>query len=131
MPLSSQAAASSSLIGREAFEMSVCPWQNTSKPPPVPEVPTDTLTPGCSPAKSSPAAAVSGWTVDEPSTRTSPDSESPPVASCSLLPPQADSPRAMTSAAGTAVRRTLRRVIDVVFTTAKLGSDRESTTERR
>ena len=34
--------SSSSLIGREASEMSVSPLQNFSKPPPVPEKPTDT-----------------------------------------------------------------------------------------
>ena len=44
-PFSSQTgASSSSLIGREALEMSVSPAQNFSKPPPVPEVPTETLT---------------------------------------------------------------------------------------
>ena len=49
-PASSQAATSSSLMGREALEMSVWPWQNFSKPPPVPEVATETLTPGASSA---------------------------------------------------------------------------------
>ena len=67
MPLASQAAFSSSSIGREASEMSVSPSQNFSKPPPVPEVPTVTWTPGCSSWKSSAAAVVSGATVLEPS----------------------------------------------------------------
>ena len=38
--------SSSSLIGREASEMSVSPAQNFSKPPPVPDVPTVILTSG-------------------------------------------------------------------------------------
>ena len=41
--LSSQAAISSSSIGREASEMSVSPAQNFSKPPPVPDSETDDL----------------------------------------------------------------------------------------
>ncbi len=76
--------------------MSVSPVQNFSKPPPVPEVPTVTLTPGCSSLKSSAAAVVSGATVLEPSTLTLPDSslELPPLplsaaASVLLSPPQA------------------------------------------
>jgi len=59
------------LIGRDALEISVSPAQNFLKPPPVPEVPTETLTLGFSALNSSPAAAASGATVDEPSTRTS------------------------------------------------------------
>lgn len=42
MPSFSHAADSSSLMGREASEMSVWAPQNFSKPPPVPEKPTDT-----------------------------------------------------------------------------------------
>ena len=57
--------------------MSVWPWQNFSKPPPVPEVPTETLTSG-SPPEELAAAAVSGWTVDEPSARTWPEACPPP-----------------------------------------------------
>ena len=53
-------ASSSSLIGREASEMSVSPAQNFSKPPPVPEVPTEIWTSGFCPWNCS--AAV--W--DEP-----------------------------------------------------------------
>jgi hypothetical protein len=44
------------LIGREASEMSVSPAQNFSKPPPVPEMPTEILTSGFSSLKSSAAA---------------------------------------------------------------------------
>ena len=75
--------------------MSVSPAQNFSKPPPVPEVPTVTLTPACSSLKSSAAAVVSGATVLEPSTLTAPDSlllplPSPALAVSVLLsPPQA------------------------------------------
>ena len=46
IPLASHSVASSSLIGREALEMSVSPAQNDLKPPPVPEVATVTLTSG-------------------------------------------------------------------------------------
>ena len=119
MPISSQSAASSSLIGRDALEMSVSPAQKTLKPPPVPDVPTETLTPGSCILKSSPAAAVSGWTVDDPSTTTSPDtpvaspvgdSAPPPVASgaaASFPPPQAV--RARTRAAAGAAAKTMLR----------------------
>ena len=44
-PFFSQIVASSSSIGREAFERSVSPRQNRSKPPPVPEMPTVTFAP--------------------------------------------------------------------------------------
>ena len=67
MPLAAQAAFSSSLIGREAFEIWVWPSQNFLKPPPVPEVPTVMLTPVFSVMNSSAAAEVSGPTVLEPS----------------------------------------------------------------
>ena len=43
MPLSSNFFFSSSLIGLEAFEKSVSPEMNFSNPPPVPEVPDDTV----------------------------------------------------------------------------------------
>src|SRR5690606_33014669 len=77
MPLASQAAFSSSLIGREASEMSVSPLQNFSKPPPVPDVATVTLTLGCCSAKSSAAAVDRGATVLEPSILTDPLSSDP------------------------------------------------------
>ena len=48
-PASAQrGTSSSSSIGRDAFEMSVSSAQKRSKPPPVPDVPTSTLTFGCS-----------------------------------------------------------------------------------
>src|SRR3712207_9345925 len=59
--------SSSSLIGREASEMSVSPAQNFSKPPPVPEVPTVILTLGFWALNSSAAACANGATVEEPS----------------------------------------------------------------
>ena len=46
IPASAQAFFSSSLMAREAFEMSVSPAQNFLKPPPVPLVPTVTRWPG-------------------------------------------------------------------------------------
>ena len=85
--------------------MSVSPAQNFSKPPPVPLVPTETSTSGSCSLNSSPAAAVSGWTVDEPSTRTSPEMPSPlpPVAlsesESGFWPPQPASTRVLPSAA--------------------------------
>ncbi len=78
MPFSSHTGtSSSSLIGREALEMSVSPMQNFSNPPPVPEVPTETLTALFSCENSSPAAEVMGSTVEEPSVTTSPLAPSP------------------------------------------------------
>ncbi len=60
--------ASLIFIGREASDRSISPLQKRWKPPPVPEMPTVTLTPPA-PAlrKSSAAAVVYGPTVDEPS----------------------------------------------------------------
>ena len=68
-----QAATSSCLIAREASEMSVSPLQNSSKPPPVPDVPTVMFTPEFSPLKASAAAEVRGPTVEEPSIVMSPE----------------------------------------------------------
>jgi hypothetical protein len=48
------------LIGRDAFETSVSPAQNFSKPPPVPDWPTEILTSGFSSLKSSAAAWAKG-----------------------------------------------------------------------
>ena len=53
-------ASSSGLIGREASEMSVSPAQNFSKPPPVPDWPTEIFTSGLSSLKSSAAAWANG-----------------------------------------------------------------------
>ena len=72
IPLALHAAASSSLIGLDASEMSVSPAQNFWKPPPVPAVATVTLTPGSTERNRSAAASLSGATVDDPSTVTVP-----------------------------------------------------------
>jgi hypothetical protein len=66
-PLSRQAIASEGRIGREAFERSVSPRQNRSKPPPVPEMPTVIRTPRFFFWKPSAAAEVYGPSVLEPS----------------------------------------------------------------
>src|SRR3712207_9154882 len=111
-----QRSISSCSIGREALEMSVCPWQNFSNPPPVPAVPTETLTSGDSSRKTSPAEEVSGSTVEEPSTTTSPDALVPPLDSPSLdapllWPPQAARPAPRTRTAGAARAGRSLRVI--------------------
>src|SRR5919108_314836 len=86
--------SSSSLIGREASEMSVSPAQNFSKPPPVPEVPTVIFTPGFSPWKFSAAASAKGATVLDPSILMVPDSS--PVLALALPPPlSSSSPQAV------------------------------------
>ena len=46
IPLLWQVAYSEDLIARDAFARSISPRQNFSKPPPVPEMPTVTRTPG-------------------------------------------------------------------------------------
>ena len=81
-PFCSQAAFSSSSIGRDAFEMSVSPAQKRSKPPPVPETPTVICTPEFSCWKRSAARVVNGPTVLEPSAWMRPErlSDPPPVA---------------------------------------------------
>ena len=68
MPAALQSSISFFRIGREASEMSVSPRQNFLKPPPVPEMPTVTLTaPFLDFWKSSATASVIGNTVLEPS----------------------------------------------------------------
>ena len=67
MPFSCAEAASLSLMGLEASEMSVSPTTNLLKPPPLPEIPTFTRTSGATPLKSSATASVIGATVLEPS----------------------------------------------------------------
>ena len=54
--------------------MAVSPLQNFWKPPPVPEMPTVTLTFVCALLNSSATASVIGKTVLEPSIRTEPES---------------------------------------------------------
>ncbi len=55
-----QSTSSSSLIGREASEMSVSPAQNFSKPPPVPDWPTEICTPLFCDMNCSAAACANG-----------------------------------------------------------------------
>ena len=121
MPASSQmGASSSSSIGREASEMSVSPAQNFSKPPPVPEVPTVTFTPGCSSLKNSAAAVVSGATVLEPSTFTEPEiSFEPPLPSLAAASELLSPPHALSRSAPTA-KGTARREIRMSFTGVSL-----------
>src|SRR5215207_7161962 len=82
--------------------MSVSPAQNFSKPPPVPEVPTVTLTSGFSALNCSAIASDSGPTVLEPSTRISPDRLPPLPPSSSSSPPQAATPKARIADAASA-----------------------------
>ena len=66
MPLSEHFWISSPLIGREALEIWISPLQNSSNPPPVPEIATFTSASDSS-ANSSAIAWVIGKTVDDPS----------------------------------------------------------------
>src|SRR5215213_3628898 len=90
-------ASSSSLIGREALEMSVSPAQNFSKPPPVPDSPIEMSTPEFSPLNCSAAACAKGKTVDEPSILMLPDRLlSPDPSLLDESSPQAATPNART-----------------------------------
>ena len=86
IPFSAQSAASSSLIKREAFEASVSPLQNFSKPPPVPEMLTETRTPGLTSMNNSAATSEAGPTVEEPSITIEPVSSA--VVSSVVEPPE-------------------------------------------
>src|SRR4051812_4372785 len=91
--------SSGSSIGREASEMSVSPAQNFSKPPPVPDSPTEMSTPEFSPLNCSAAACANGKTVEEPSILMLPDRLAPvELLSLSEEPPspQAETPSART-----------------------------------
>ena len=132
MPASAQSAASSSLIGREASEMSVSPAQKRSKPPPVPEIPTVRTTPEFSAPNSSAAAVVSGPTVLEPSASTEPESSSagasvsagasagavavasPPLSSSELPQPVAIAATETATSASRSSRRTWRSAIPLL-----------------
>ena len=74
MPFWAANSRSESLIGREASEITVSPAVNFLNPPPVPEMPTGIWTCGCSFRKSSAAATVTGYTVEDPSMTISPES---------------------------------------------------------
>src|SRR4029450_5070100 len=112
MPLAAQACFSSSLMAREASEMSVSLLQNLVKPPPVPEVPTVTLTPDSCLLNSSVIASLIGATVEEPSITMLPERLDPPVPPASSSPPQAVATRAMARVRPSSqVRRRVRCVI--------------------
>src|SRR5687768_6900283 len=67
MPVLPHAVTSEAEIGRDAFEISVSPRQNFSKPPPVPDRPTVTRKPRLIFWNSSANASVTGKTVLDPS----------------------------------------------------------------
>ena len=80
MPPSSQAAISSSLIGREASVMSASPAQNVAKPSPGARTfDGDGELATVSSTASSPTRMLIGSTVDEPVTKTSPPASSTAV----------------------------------------------------
>ena len=83
IPFSAAAVASSSLIGRDASEMSVSPVVNRLKPPPVPDTPTFTRTSGCILPNSSATASDTGNTVLDPSISIVRDSPASPQAASS------------------------------------------------
>src|SRR3989304_736947 len=74
MLLLAQRLFSESAIDLDASLMSVSPAQNFLKPPPVPLIPTVTLTLGYFFWNSSPTASLMGNTVLEPSALTVPES---------------------------------------------------------
>jgi|SRR5687768_9846726 hypothetical protein len=80
MPAAPQADISVLLMGRDALLISVSPRQNFWKPPPVPEMPTVTLTSLPAFLNSSATASLIGNTVLEPSSVTLavPDDAPPP-----------------------------------------------------
>ena len=84
IPAALHTAASLSLIGRDASEMSVSPAQKVLNPPPVPLVRTVIRTPEFSFWKSPAASVMSGATVLEPSRRMVP--VSPPAVAAGSLP---------------------------------------------
>ena len=110
MPFSAHVAASSSLIAREASEMSVSPAQNRANPSPVPGPSTEMFTSGSTSLNSSWTRTEIGSTVDEPEITMSPDRPPPSAGSSagssaagssavsSSSPPQAASTRAAATA---------------------------------
>ena len=83
MPAAWHSAASSSLILREASEMSVSPAQNFLKPSPVPGPSIVYLKSGLLAASASATPVEIGSTVDEPETLIEPVT-APPVAALAL-----------------------------------------------
>src|SRR5690242_18852987 len=101
MPAAWQVAASSSLILRDASEMSVSPAQNFLKPSPVPGPSTVYLKSGLLAASASATPVEIGSTVDEPETRIEPLT-GPPAAALPLAPALAPSLAAGALSAGAA-----------------------------
>src|SRR6185369_12682548 len=87
IPAFLQASISVALIGRDASLMSVSPRQNFWNPPPVPEMPTVTFTPGLAFWKSSATASVIGNTVLDPSIWMTDGAAAVFVSVLALLPP--------------------------------------------
>ena len=85
-PAFAHASVSVALIGREASLMSVSARQNFWKPPPVPEMPTVTRTPGLAFWNSSATASLTGKTVLDPSSVTT-EGAAEPAADGDWLPP--------------------------------------------
>src|SRR5687768_5183010 len=77
MPFSAQVCVSVSLMGRDASETSVVPSQKSEKPSPVPGPSTTKPKSGLAALKSSETACETGWTVDEPETKISPETVAP------------------------------------------------------
>src|SRR5919106_4350616 len=110
MPLASQAAISSSEIGRDASEMSVSPLQNSSKPSPVPGPSTATVTPELAIENCSATSDVMGSTVEEPETLMEPESSSSELPLPLEFVSESSSPQAAsTSAAAAATASGARR----------------------
>ena len=103
MPAALQASASSSLILREASEMSVSPAQNFLKPSPVPGPSTVKVKPGLAAAKASATPVEIGSTVDEPETLIAPVTAPPPASRWIALGAEAPASVAAASLAGAVV----------------------------
>ncbi len=124
MPAALQAAASSSLILRDASEMSVSPAQKRLKPSPVPGPSIVGLKSGFDAMNASATPVEMGSTVDEPETLIEPEIP-PPVgaeaAGDSPAPAEADGlalappPQAATAKAATRASAPMR-FVDVIVT---------------
>src|SRR3954454_1062553 len=84
MPAALQVAASSSLILRDASEMSVSPAQNFLNPSPVPGPSTVYVKPELDAASASATAVEIGSTVDEPETLIEPETAAAALPSLAL-----------------------------------------------
>ncbi len=103
MPAAWQIAASSSLILREASEMSVSPAQNFAKPSPVPGPSIVYLKSGLLSASASATPVEIGSTVDEPETLIEPVTAPPAALSAGALSAAPLSAAALSAAEGAVV----------------------------